>query len=293
MSAPSSRSTDKPPIYNIVFDIDGVLCAKNADPANALLFLRKGQILTALKTHYIFPGVIELLTRLYRTENVRVSFFSSGIRQRNELLIPQLLQKALPETHERIRFETTILSREDLTELSREKSYPKSPFSLGNKQKDIEKVLRPGELLENTLLIEDDSSYAMPEQYKNLLHVPETESDHFFEEDPDEDFYPQANRIYYLAGILFTALEQARRDNLPLAASLYSIQFSNDKPIRWELQKNDHFYKIGLSKLQEIDPSLQFHSPHLCKTLSPATESEKQFLDQAIENQDSDGCIVM
>ena len=133
----------------------------------------------------------------------------------------------------------------------------------------------------------------MPEQYKNLLHVSETESYHFFKEGHDRDFYPQANRIYYLAGVLFTALEQSRLDNIPLAVlSFIPFNFQMISPSLGIFKKKDHFYEIGLNKLREINPSLQFHSPHICKTLSPATESERQFLDQAIENEDR-GCIVM
>jgi len=81
---------------NLVFDIDGVLaCNAIGSTKIAAFFLKKGAIITALKTHYVFPGVIELMQLLFQTENIKVSFFSSGDRQRNEIFVKQLLELAL------------------------------------------------------------------------------------------------------------------------------------------------------------------------------------------------------
>lgn len=372
-------------VRNIVLDIDGVISGPHLSAKyDPLFFLRKGHILIALKTHYIFPATIEFLQFLYRQPNIRVSFFSSGSKERNRLLVNQLLQKTLlKEAYEKMEPETAILSKEDLIENRDEDTKTDTPYYPGPKQKDLSKVLRPGESIEDALLIEDNSHYATVGQYKNLLKVDETELWDFFLETevctPDgyrpipsflleeltlpeqaairageyiavldhktipkiafcdqggfltivpiqnplllnalknlenktgvkalqdeihaevelqggkiKRVFHEANRIYYIAGLIFTVLERSAQTKSSLSETLYQIQFPNREFKKLEFQ-DDSLYELGLKKLKEINPSLDFISPLTHKDLVPPTEEERRILDDAIKNQSND-CVLM
>ncbi len=170
---------------NVVFDIDSVLtCHHSRNIKHASFFLRKGKILQAIKTHYIFPGVVDLIKLLFQTEDIRVSFFSSGVKERNDIFVKEILEIALGKDHyEKIKDSVTILSRCDVTSCTREESLEaERVYSIrpGNYQKDVSKVLREGESLENTVLIDDDSSYCAHNQAANMLFVPPSEEGNFY-----------------------------------------------------------------------------------------------------------------
>jgi len=169
---------------NIVLDIDGVLACKSVETIEqANFFKNKGAILTAIKTHYIFPGVIEFIKLLFQTENVKVSFFSSGDKKRNVIFVDQLLKLALSEAkYNETKSKVCILSRDDLTEpTNEERKKQRVLYDLrpGNMQKDISKALGEGDFLENAVLIDDDRSYVACGQAKNILFVPESKNRNF------------------------------------------------------------------------------------------------------------------
>lgn len=165
--------------HHIVLDIDMVLALHDGREAKyASFFLKKGAIFQAIKTHYIFPGVIEFLQLLFQDKDLKVSFFSSGIKRRNDIFVENLLRLALGEDrYETVKKDVLILSRNDLISIGEEEEekehalYGRRP---GNNQKDLLKVLQEGELLENVILIDDDPSYAACGQVKNMLYVPPT-----------------------------------------------------------------------------------------------------------------------
>lgn len=169
---------------HIVLDIDGVLaCSRVENIQQAKFFKNKGAILTAIKTHYIFPGVLEFIKLLFQTENVKISFFSAGDKKRNIVFVDQLLKLSLPEIeYEEVKSKICILSRDDLTEPTHEegrKQYELYDVYPGNRQKDLSKALENSEFLENAVLIDDDSSYIACGQAKNILYVPESENSNF------------------------------------------------------------------------------------------------------------------
>ena len=71
------------------------------------------------------------------------------------------------------------------------------------------------------------------------------------------------NRIYYVAGLLFTASERSKKNGTSIADSLFKWQFTSEqKPRHSFLKKQDNLYWIGLRKMQEVHPQLRFLSPH-------------------------------
>lgn len=169
--------------FNVVFDIDDVLAVSEIEKSNiSKFFEEKGLVLTAIKTYYVFPGVIEMMQLLFSMPDVRVSFFSSAHQNRNELFVEKLLERALGcERYIEIKKKIQILSgttRERSTDLikntSKESEKQLNQYGLrhGNKKKSLEKVVGQGENLDNCVLIDDDSSWVKYGQEGNFLHVP-------------------------------------------------------------------------------------------------------------------------
>lgn len=102
--------------YPIFLDIDWILCCTKAKrPENTLFFKREGKIFFVplakadFSTHYIFPGVIELLTLLHQQEDVQLSLFSAGLKIRNKPFVKQLLTEAFgPEEYEKIEDKVSL-----------------------------------------------------------------------------------------------------------------------------------------------------------------------------------------
>lgn len=159
-------------MINVVLDIDNVLCHDSKlKPNEANFYLNEGAIISALKTHYVFPGVKEFIKLLFQTKNIKVSFFSSSDHARNKLFVKELLKASLGKhEYKKIKKDVIILSKEDL--VSNSKNNPLYDLPSGTQGKDISKVLRNGDLIENAILIDDSATFACFNQSENLMKVP-------------------------------------------------------------------------------------------------------------------------
>jgi hypothetical protein len=103
----------------------------------------------------------------------------------------------------------------------------------------------------------------------------------------------RANRICYVAGVLFEALNLAETKKISLSDALRSLQFKWNEdnqiyePNFHKLQKNDLYYQIGLAKLREINPNYAFITPHsyFTATQIPLSDEMNLFLQNAISNE--------
>jgi hypothetical protein len=287
-------------MYNLVFDIDNVLAdhRKCSDDNQILFFMRKGAIIDALKPHYIFPGVIELLRLLFRETDVRVTFFSSGHQSRNDPFVEGLLRKVLGNAaYEGIKDKVFILSgtksdnSSDLNSNDRElarKQFKQYGLHWGNQKKSLDKVVTRGGSLANTLLIDDDPSWVMYGQEKNYLYVPMSRSYDFPSHvRSGKTLYKGMNRLCYLAGMIYTLLEKARSATT-LSDVLFPLQFkykeddpSSFVPNFYETSKNEHYYILGLEKLRTENPNYSFITPenYASCTAEMLSTSEADFLD--------------
>jgi len=73
--------------YHVVID-PNVLAVTFTDQPH--FFLREGAVITAQKTHYVFPGAMELIRHLFQQEDIRVSFF--GTTKEDSAFIRALLE---------------------------------------------------------------------------------------------------------------------------------------------------------------------------------------------------------
>lgn len=188
--------------YNIVFDIDQTLAFHSVNSLEQGNFIReKGAILSqeTLKTHYIYPGAIELIKLLFQSDEFKVSFFSKGTADRNLEFVRLLLDCAIEEHEfELKKSQVRVLSREDLEEAEcercRRKHYEMYGQSAGYSPKDISKVLYGDERIENAVLIDDKFENATFDQVPNFIQMPLVES-------RDYDALILKKRVYDASGV--------------------------------------------------------------------------------------------
>lgn len=228
-------------VYNIAFDIDQTMAFhKINSPEQGNFILKEGTILSSeqLNTHYIYPGIIELVKRLFCSEEFRVSFFSKGTEDRNLEFVRHFLDLAIEESEFELKKSSVrVLSRGDLSEEEcercRERHYKKYGLWVGYSPKDISKVLVGDEKIEDAVLIDDKSENAMVDQVSNLLLMPLVESDDFDSMLRKKEFYNTDGERYLKCMINFTndftieqeLVEDGRRIMLYKMDDTFGIRF--------------------------------------------------------------------
>lgn len=283
--------------YNIVFDLDEVLCIDTVGSGQAPFFKDRGLILDAICPHYIFPGAKELIAFLYRMDEIRVSFFSAGRDIRNEPLVHALLKSSLSkQEYEKIKEGVQIYSRQHTTEdTPAEKEDFSKCFGVykQKKRKNLQSIPKNGESLEDTVLIDDDHTNILVGQIKNHLFVERTEARHFesLRTDPKDNVHI-VNRIYYVAGLLFAAINKSKVENIFLSEALFRIQYKlkeNQEKFhfREEILSEDLYYRLGLETLRAIKPDLQFttRESYLASVGRPQTAEEVAYFEDLIRQK--------
>lgn len=220
--------------------------------------------------------------------NIRFGFFSSGVKERNDILVAELLKLALGESrYLEIAPCLKIFSRDDLSVNSNDRN---------KKIKDLRKALDPTECLENTVLVDDDRSYAHPKQIKNMFLIPFSVNDSNFRSlSRSDDALRRINSIFYITGVLFAAIENVNISGSSLTHELFKLQYidcGNEKYERFFeifynrntvyhpeqeviFNKIDGMMTVGERYLKTINPALQmlktleFFSPHYFPLLPP------------------------
>lgn len=146
---PGDIRPTSPRRYVVVFDIDGTLCCK-ADNELKLSYAKRNQpdcsIIPRYTVHYVCIPYLEVLLDFLLGKGVRIVFFSAGAKERNIPLVSDLLTSFWGcQKFEALKAEGqfAIFSGEDL-------HYNK---------KDLNRVIREGESLQDTMLVEDNSDY--------------------------------------------------------------------------------------------------------------------------------------
>jgi predicted secreted acid phosphatase len=94
---------------SIVFDLDETLVFDDS------MFREKNEkLVVPTKFNYqgreyncdwnVIPGVYEMLQYVKIGNGKQIAFFSAGVKERNEALVPVILKNAFPNDHERILF---------------------------------------------------------------------------------------------------------------------------------------------------------------------------------------------
>lgn len=242
--------------------------------------------------HCVHPAVPAFIKALFAIQNVSVSFYSSGDKRRNIPFVEQLLRMSLGDLYwEKIRSAVKIFSKSDLeySDFFKRKHpgrFEKSEYNAcfhGIYKKDLLKIVLSEQELDWTVIIDDDYSYVIPDQAKNLLAIPEL-SERYYRGLPqrisrhnsgdlknfwDTEDVHNFNNIFYAMGILLTALEEATTKKISLKEALFSIQYIDVKKdstktdltlldCYYLLQNKKYYYEIGLEYLKKYQADLRF-----------------------------------
>jgi hypothetical protein len=278
------------PNTTVALDIDeaianGLPNAANLEADYQLVsrFQKNGLYIEAILPHIIHPGVIEHI-RLLDKHGIRIVFYSSGDPVRNKLLVEQLLCLALGNArYEELKDHLIILSGQRTTsegeivtdlvadEGRRELQYKQYEGRFGGTwKKDLTKLVTKDFELEWTVLLDNDLSFVLHKQEKNLLKVC-TATPYDFAMvykrsgkrswDPEDARVLNAYHMLYATGLLFTAIARAKEQRLTLTEVLHQIQFKitiKDGQTQYiydqELCKNKAFYEYGLQLIRSVNP---------------------------------------
>lgn len=302
----------------VVFDIDNILATYDKCSLETILFfLRKGAIITVCGiSHYIPPGVLELMRALFSNSLVKVVFFSSGKSERNEPFVKELLIKALGEKwYSEIASEIRILSRHHLRTISAyesENQQKKYGLPIDNRKKDIAYAIALEDSLEHAIFIDNAPEFVCCEQEEHYLHSETVQSGDFellaktetTSDSPEDSLFRKVNAIFYLAGVLLNCIKNKEKE--PIPHKLFSLQFTPDEPLEdispafkpcWdEPKKLLAFYQEGLTWLQEQNPELTLITPARYKdaVAKPASERQESEMQDSLDHQYKENdCIVM
>jgi hypothetical protein len=150
----------------VVFDIDETIVKRRKADS-----MEDGMIELHLSSepssHFytLLPGILELLQYLILEKKLNIAFFSHDIDERNQALIPIILERSFPDSHREIVQKTPIFSRQQMQR---------------KRVKDLNVVIEYyrrtyGQVvpLDNVILIDDIQEFAVKDQ--NLLLVPAKE----------------------------------------------------------------------------------------------------------------------
>ena len=280
---------------NVVLDIDDTI-ATGFDRSDMesyqlenpwlSLFQKENLYVEAFRPHIIHPGVVEFIQILDKMPHVKIHFFSAGISERNTILVEKLLIRSLGEQrYTEIKDTVTICSREHLESSNKEWINEKLDsqrkvfgINFGSFKKNLLNVLAPEDDIQWAVLIEDDHTYSMPGQEKNLLTlIRATDYDFsgFYRKRLDttdepigikNDRFFRVNHVFGYAGVFLTALENTQKNNTTLSEEIFKIHFiKNTEPnpsseliMDYSVRTNLYYYELGLKHLKTVSPHINF-----------------------------------
>lgn len=276
----------------IVFDLDGSLETpyfdkKSSDivkawmekhPSGSSFDKMYAEVMPEKLPHFFFNGAFELL-RWVNDHGFEIVFFSNAIEDRNKELCTILMERAF--TGMKVP-EYRIFSRGDCVDTRRiydeKRNEAYQGLWRGNFKKKLADVIVPSKDLPNTLLIEDDNSYAARGEEQNLVYgvyggcAKEFIVNPKLSQRDGHDFHLP----FYFCGILSRIVSYADREGVSLVDAAVKVQYGDyllDFPRDGERRKDSkgfmldtpsppmhHFrvYSEGLKELQTYNPGLRF-----------------------------------
>lgn len=172
-----------PTTFDQVFlavDIHDVLAETKADEATYPLFKAYGMVVQVAMEdqtipHYVYPGVKEFLQLAVRTPGMHLAFFTSSEEKFAYPFVKVLLTETLGEAgYEQVAGRIKVCAKDKLRKFDSYEGpfpdYKKYEMYRGNCCKDLVDAF-PDAPIGQTLLIDDQSSYAAPHQLKNIFQV--------------------------------------------------------------------------------------------------------------------------
>jgi hypothetical protein len=268
----ASNLDPKQPKITVVLDIDAVLAVGVESELESRTYFPKKEFFTdrglmleaAGLLHFLHPATTAFIRALFSKENLDIAFFSSGAKIRNEELVPKILKLALGE-HDKT---PKIFSRDHLVageHRDKEKPYPELLGDFfGNHKKDLRTVVGE-EGLPYTVLIDDDYSWAVVDQGKNLLKVQGLDVHDYHDSSPiatlnEEtltcDIVRRYNNLYYGTGMLCELFDELEKSGTARTVPevLFELQYKGEERLSdsyWKRAQEERFYHRGLAHLRQ------------------------------------------
>ncbi len=280
----------------IAFDLDGSLETpyfKEADAENVKAwmaahpagndFARMHVVIEACGRelpHFFLNGAFELLQWVH-DHGFEIVFFSNAVEERNRALCPILMERAFSDVGKAIPG-YRVLSRGDCVDTTRfhddEKRKLYEGLWFGNYKKKISGCVVPTEDLPNTLMVEDDNSYACKGEERNFVYGVYGGCAQEFISNPKYgggrgiDFHLP----FYFCGMLNRIVQWSEKSGVSLAEAAVQVQYADygfDFPQDGVRRKTSHseylnapyppqrdfrIFREGLEELRRYNPGLKF-----------------------------------
>lgn len=282
---------------NFVVDIDSTLLyVRNFTEAEAKAdggkFIKDGDGVY----RRLVDGAGEFLAALSRMPGARVSIWST---RRADTIESVLKQIDIPGGGNALdlvkRTDGGVYNRDDTADTSakgQKKFQSLNRWFFGVRKKALSKILKPGDTLERTFLIDDDRSNVARGEEKNFLQVPmaitylENPSRYVHERlsDPEDPATPGAAKYYYeflhdrnklvlALGMIRTALQRAQASGQAPTDELWQMQWhrgSRGYTYNVDETRSFEIYRAGYTGFREVNPQFKltrFELPPDCKRL--------------------------
>jgi hypothetical protein len=249
-----------------VFDVDGVLCAPLMKPLEdhqepgvmRIHFPHEGKVYT-----HVFLPWVDVMLRVLVGWGVRVCFFSSADASRNIPVLTDLVDLSFGiDEAARLRGEGQFAIHSK--GLLRDRRDGTGEY--GGKIKDMTRVIRPGEQLEDLVLIEDQPSYTAADQLPCLRAL----DIEFW--NPHEPRYENSyikNGAAWILGVFDLLLTDERYRSLalrPALAHLLFDHFGEEGRPRYQHRSEAQHQTIdrGLAIIRQHVPSAMFFNAAAC-----------------------------
>ena len=227
--------------WTVVFDLDGSLETpyfNKDDSQKVRAWMEKhpcgnsfdrlyAEVMDGLP-HFFLNGALELL-RWVHDRGFEIVFFSNAVEERNRELCPIIMERAFDKGKEP---PYRVLSRGDCVDTTRMRDKQGKALQglwHGNYKKKLAGVVVPEKRLPDTLMIEDDNSYAAKGEERNFVYGVYGGVAHMFLEHPDvSDSYARAFHLpFYFCGILKRIVAYAKKAKVSLAEAAVQVQYAD------------------------------------------------------------------
>ncbi|XP_065218632.1 uncharacterized protein LOC135844387 isoform X4 [Planococcus citri] len=282
-----SEAVTSPPTRSriVVFDIDNTLCyslylsggeekiIQMSFPECPIIdWNRRLYDDSFLRYPHVFLPHLKILFEYLLEQGVRIVFFSSGPKERNLTVIPELLTSFWGcEKFEALKAEGQfdIFSEEH----RREGTSPDE----GNYVKDLKVVIRDGETLLDAILVEDDYKIAAHDQ-KLFLYIIDLslwsikDKEKMRKNEGRDGFWGKktsnfpVNSVYYMLGVFKTYFGHEKYKVLPLREGLNQLlpkeaQEAHKNPCDFFAKHSfaDDMINLGLSEVRKVVPDAMYY----------------------------------
>ena len=257
-------------------DANGVKAWMSGNPDAGSFDRMYAEVLDGMP-HFLLNGALELLQWVH-ARGFEIVFFSNAVRPRNEELCPILMERAFGKGKEppyRIYSRPDCIDTADLHGEDRERY---NGLWHGNYKKLLANVVVTPEELRNTLMIEDDNSYACRGEERNFVYgIYGGSANDFvvsrkFDGRRGRDFHLP----FYFCGMLKKILAYSEKSGCSLSEAAVQVQYADfgyafpeDGERRAKSgggyvdvpsppQDDYRIYVEGLKELRQFNPDLHF-----------------------------------